>query len=366
MMDVTPGAVNPGRKRKQRLGRGLSSLIGTTPVQVEVEAKAQEPASAEQDPVSPQPEEAVQENPQYRGVPADRVVQLVPLKQISVNPLQPRRVFDEAKLKELAASIASAGLMQPIVVRPKGTGKAENLASGVAQGDAGLKPAVQEFELIAGERRWRAAAIAGLAAIPAIVREVTDEVSAEWALIENVQREDLGPLEKGEAFRVLAERFGLTHEEIARRVGLERSSVSNLVRLTELEAEIRDLLDGGGLGMGHGRALLGVAPGPRRVELAQRAAREEWSVRQLETAIRDGAAAQTDLSQRIQREVKAADELDRPASIRDLEKQLGEHLGTKVKIKGSKDWKRGKIVIEFFDLDQFDGLMGKMGFAMTE
>lgn len=325
--------------------------------------------------------------PAGAGVPAERVVALIPLDRIRANPLQPRRVFEVEKLRELARSIERTGVMQPVVVRQIAKSQMANGKSGgegdgrsgmgdpeagggartaAARGTASSGGTHEAFELIAGERRWRAARLAGLETIPAIVREVSDEVSAEWALIENVQREDLGPLEKGAAFRVLSERFGLTQEEIAQRVGLDRSSVSNLMRLMELEEEICEMLDRGSLGLGHGKALLACAPGARRVALARKAALGMWPVRKLEEAVRAGGESLADAVERAGRERKEPGALDRPASVRELEKQLGEHLGTKVKVTGGKEWKRGKIVIDFFDLDQFDGLMGKMGFAMRE
>jgi ParB family transcriptional regulator, chromosome partitioning protein len=223
------------------------------------------------------------------------------------------------------------------------------------------------FELVAGERRWRAARLAGLDAVPAIVAELGDEQAAEWALIENVQREELGAMERAIALRSLLELFGLTHAEAADRVGLDRSSVSNLVRLTDLEEPIRAQLEAGKLGVGHGKALLAAPAGPGRIGLAKRAAEGGWSVRRLERAAAAaaqagpsgavGAAGADDEERRL---ASKAQELGRG----ELERQLGEHLGTKVHVRTGRGGSRGRLIVEFYDLDQFDGLMARIGFQI--
>ncbi len=218
-------------------------------------------------------------------------------------------------------------MMQPVLLRRRGAG----------------------FELVAGERRWRAAQQAGLAQVPAIVRELTDEESAQFALVENVQREDLNPMERAFAFRALADRFGLTQAQIAERVGIDRSSVANLQRLLELEPEIQGMIERGEISGGHGKALLAAAPGRGRIELAARAAAEGWNVRRLEQAAKPRGGATPAPASRL-------------ASVIDLEKQLGEHLGTKVSIRSDRTGKRGRIEVEFYGLDHFDGLMAKFGF----
>lgn len=259
---------------------------------------------------------------------------------------QPRRVFDEAQLKELAASISSAGVVQPVVVRPVGGGGAGN----------------KKYELIAGERRWRACQMAGLKRVPAIVREVSDEVAAEWSLIENLQRTDLTAMERAEAVQTLCVKFGLSHQQAAEKLGIDRSSVANMVRLLELEPAIRKLLDEGKLLNGHGKALLAAPAGQARVNLATIAANQGWSVRKLEQAAQNaampsgaGAAVAVQANERT---------VSRAAALRDLEKQLGEHLGTAVAIRTSSSGKRGSVVLKFYDLDHFDGLMSKMGFRL--
>ncbi|MFG0285591.1 MAG: ParB/RepB/Spo0J family partition protein [Phycisphaerales bacterium JB039] len=256
---------------------------------------------------------------------------------IDPSPFQPRQRFDEEQLRHLADSIARSGMMQPIVVRPSAGGR---------------------FELVAGERRLRAAKLAGLGELPAIVREIDDEGAAELALVENLQREDLNPVERARALRALGDRFNLTHAQIAERIGLERSSVTNLVRLLELESELLEMISHGLLSQGHGKALLGAAPGAPRVKLGARAAREEWSVRRLEQECRDGGGAKPS------KPAPARGGPDRPASLADLERQLGEHLGTKVRIAANSKGDRGRLTVEFYSLDHFDGLMEKMGFVM--
>jgi ParB family chromosome partitioning protein len=255
----------------------------------------------------------------------------IEVAKVSPSPFQPRREFDQGALERLADSIRRSGLMQPVIVRPVGGG----------------------YELVAGERRWRAAKIAGLERIPALVRSLSDSDSAEWALVENLQREDLDPIERAFALRALGERFGLTHAEIGERIGLERSSVANLVRLTELEEPIRRLIAEGKLTAGHGRALLAVPAGAERARLAAQAAQLGWNVREMERATRPAAPR------------PAAAPGARPASLTELERQLGEHLGTKVTITTDKSGKRGLLTLEFYGMDHFDGLMTKIAFRMT-
>ncbi len=256
---------------------------------------------------------------------------------VSPSPFQPRERFDDAGLASLAESIRRSGVMQPIIVRPA-----------ARQGGGTVR-----YELVAGERRWRAARLAGLASVPALVRDLDDESAAEWAVVENVQREDLNPIERARALRGLVERFGLTHGEIAERVGLERSSVANLIRLTDLDARVQELIATGALSAGHGKALLTAADAVRRVALAERAVRESWTVRRLErearrtTAVGGGADTKGGVA--------------REAVIVDLERRLSQHLGTKVTIVTGASGARGRIVVEFYDLDHFDGLMARMG-----
>lgn len=329
----TPAA-EPAAARR-RLGRGLSSLLNQ-PVGINTAAPA--PTPADRHP-SGSPVPATQTN----ADPGTRPILPIPLDSIVPSPFQPRRTFEQGALERLAASMRTAGVMQPILVR-RGSGG----------GAAG-------YELVAGERRWRAAQLAGLATVPAIVADLADEEAAEWALIENVQREELGAMERAFALRSLTERFGLTHAQAAEKVGLDRSSVTNLIRLTDLEETIRDMIDARRLSVGHGKALLGMPPGPARTALAERAAGGSWPVRRLEHAVAAAATAASsddaDADSRLKERARAV-------GLAELERQLAEHLGTKVKIRASRDGSRGRIVLEFYDLDHFDGLMSKMGFTV--
>jgi ParB family chromosome partitioning protein len=258
--------------------------------------------------------------------------------KISPGKYQPRKSFEEGSLAGLAESIGHSGVMQPIVVRPVGSGA---------------------YEIVAGERRWRAAVTAGLKEIPAVVRTLSDLESAEWSVTENLQREDLNAMEKGWSLKGLLQTFSLTQEQVAKRLGIDRSSVANLIRLTELEPEIADLIVSGKLTGGHGKALLVMRSSDDRVRLARQAATEQWSVRQTETT-----------AKRLS--IPAALRTDRPetnahhAVLTDLERQLGQYLGTKVIIRagsgGGSGATRGTLQIEYYGLDHFDGLLRKMGF----
>ncbi|MFG0325771.1 MAG: ParB/RepB/Spo0J family partition protein [Phycisphaerales bacterium JB037] len=276
-------------------------------------------------------------------------LQRIPVDRVVPSPFQPRTESGAGSLAQLAESIKQSGVIQPIVVR-------------VVDGGGGAAT----YELVAGERRWRASRLAGMSVIPAVVRELTDEQAAEWALVENIQREDLNPMERGRALAALVSRFGLTQEEVGRKVAMERSSVTNLIRLTELEPEIQELLSKGAIGMGHGKALLGVQPGPKRVALAQRAAKDGWTVRMLETHARGAKPVEDPTAEGLQSgngRVQSGDSAEdgRRVALEDLEKQIGDALGTKVRISTDKTGTRGSMTIRFYGLEHFDGLVAKMG-----
>ena len=316
------------RSRPRRLGRGLSSLVGDS-VSVSIPGEAS-PGEAE-----PAREETVADRP--TDMPADEAVgglRRITIDLIDPSPFQPRESFDDSALDRLADSIRRSGVMQPIVARPAPDGR---------------------FELVAGERRLRAARRAGLGAIPAVVRDLSDEQSAELCLVENVQREDLNPIERANAFAMLARRFSLTHAEVGERVGLERSSVSNFVRLLELDDELRSLVADGALSLGHAKALLGVPAGDERTSLGRRAVGEGWSVRRLE---REAAS----IAGRTR--APSAEKPARSSNLDELERQLAEHLGTRVRIRADSKGHRGRVEIAFYDLDHFDGLMSRLGFKM--
>ncbi len=261
---------------------------------------------------------------------------------------QPRKKFDEGALKTLADSIKVAGVMQPILVRPRVGGSGD-------------------YELVAGERRWRAASLAGLAEIPAVVVQLSDADAAQWGLIENLQREDLGTMERAHALAALAREFGLIHQQIAERVGLDRSTVTNLIRLTELEESIGALIDNNRLSAGHGKALLSVGPGLSRVKLAEKAALGGWSVRRLEQV---AIAAASDVMSGGAPELPAlsSDELirarARDLTVREIERRLQEHLGTKVSIRTDRTGTRGRVTLKFYGLDQFEGLLARIGVSV--
>ncbi len=278
----------------------------------------------------------------------ERVVELA-VGVIGVNRDQPRREFDEEALGALAESISAHGVMQPIVVRR---------VEGGSGGDSGKA----EYELIAGERRWRASKIAGLEVVPAIVRDVDDVTSAQLALIENVQREDLNVVELAEGYRALADRYGMTQEKISKAVGVSRSSVANIVRLLELPAEVQSLVSSGALSAGHGKVLLSLGSPEKQRKYAARCIKEGWNVRALERAIGDEVAGS---STGVVPPSGGNPEDERALSVlRDLEVRVGEQLGTRVKIKTNKSRQKGRVVIEFYDLDQFDGLLGRLGVSM--
>ncbi len=304
-------------KSRPRLGRGLSALLGQ-PVSVEPQVRG--------------PDTIIDSAEIPVASTAPNQLQLIRISDIEPSRFQPRQVMDEAALERLAASIRVSGVIQPVAVR----------ASSVAGG--------RTWELVAGERRWRAATRAGLEFVPSVVVSLDDRESAEWGLIENVQREDLNAIERGWALRRMVEHFELAHDAVAERVGLERSSVTNLIRLTELESPIQDLIARNELGAGHGKALLAFSPGAGRVEAAKRAAANKWSVRKLEQLSRAGSS------------VPSTPATTRSVQVADLERQLGEHLGTRVRIATDKSGVRGRLVISFFDLDQFDGVLAKLGY----
>lgn len=250
----------------------------------------------------------------------------IPVVSIRANSFQPREQFDEEALAELTASIREVGVLQPVLVRP---------------GDDG-------YEIIAGERRWRAARRAGLQTIPALVKPADDATALEHAVVENVHRADLNPLEEAAAYQQLIEDFGLTHDEVAGRVGRSRAAISNTLRLLQLPASIQKLLQEGRLSMGHARALLGTPDRSFQEELARRAVGEGLSVRAVEEAVREREEEgdETEARRRARRR-----RLPEPGLL-ELENLLGDHLLTRVKVSGGP--KKGKLTIEFSDLEDLE------------
>ena len=290
--------------KKRGLGRGLEALLG--------------PKAAETPPPEAQPGEALR---------------TLPVQQLQPGKYQPRMQMDASKLTELAESIKAQGVIQPIVVRELSPGK---------------------FEIVAGERRWRASQEAGLAEVPVVVRELDDRTVIAMALIENIQREDLNPLEEAQSLQRLINEFSLTHAEAAEAVGRSRAAVSNLLRLLELPPAIRALLEARRLEMGHARALLTLSP-DLASKLASDAAEQGWSVREVEHRAQQFAAGKVPVNGKKAKPAKAAPQPD----IASLETELSESLGTRVTIAHGRGGK-GKLIIQYTDLDTLDGVLERL------
>jgi len=296
--------------KRKSLGRGLDALLSTS--------RRSEAAAAEGE---------------ARHGARDGELRELPVDLLTRGRYQPRVDMREETLAELAESIRAQGVVQPIVVRPVG-----RTAAGESQ-----------YEIVAGERRWRAAQLAGLAKIPALVRDIPDEAALAVALIENIQRENLNPIEEARSLQRLVDDFQMTHADAADAVGRSRAAVSNLLRLLELPESVRGLLESRDLDMGHARALLGLESRELQAELAQRIARERWSVRETERAVRRLAGGKAAKSSR--RKEGRAD-----PNIRALETRLGDTLGATVAIEhGSRG---GRVVIRYNNLDELEGIIG--------
>lgn len=290
----------------QRLGKGLNALIGQ---------RKPPPQTAQPNPI------------QSNTGPQELIV-----NDIRTNPNQPRTHFSETALQELAQSIRSAGMIQPILVRAKAGG----------------------FELIAGERRLRAAQIAGLKKIPALVRDVSDRQAAEIALIENLQREDLKPLERARAYQQYLETQGGTPEELAHRLGESRANVANYIRLLSLPEEIQQMLEWGELGMGHARALIGVRDPQRQLSLARLAVRRNLAVRQVEAL-----AKATEEADRPKPEEPSAP--SRNKHYAEVERSLSRATGLKTRLIPGKKKNTGRVVLHYNSLEEFDRLADLLG-----
>ena len=285
--------------KKRGLGRGLDALLGS--------ATPHAPDDAE------------------RSV-SDRELREVPVDLIRRGKYQPRRDIDQEALQELADSIKAQGVMQPIVLRPVGGDK---------------------YEIIAGERRWRATQLAGLDTIPALVRDVPDEAAIAMSLIENIQREDLNPIEEALALQRLQQEFELTQQQVAEAVGKSRTTVTNLLRLMSLQDDVRTLLEHGDIEMGHGKALLGLS-GEEQSAAARTVVSRGLSVRQAEALVRKIIADRD-------KPPKPSPTLD--PDVRRLQDDLAEKLGARVQIQHSATGK-GKLVLSYNSLDELDGILG--------
>ncbi len=279
--------------KKPRLGRGLDALLG-----------AYEPGHEKEE------------------------LKHLPLDLLQRGKYQPRTHMDKGALEDLAASIKAQGVVQPIVVRP------------IANGN---------YEIVAGERRWRASQLAGLETVPAVVRKIPDEAAIAISLIENIQRENLNPVEEANALQRLIDEFSMTHQRVAEAVGRSRAAVTNLLRLLTLQSDVRELLEDGKMDMGHARALLGLE-GKQQSQTARQVVERGLSVRETETLVRrllekpsarKGSRGHTD------------------PDVRALQQKLSDKLGTKVRISHSRRGK-GKLVIEFDSLDALDGVLARI------
>ncbi|MGA2739960.1 MAG: ParB/RepB/Spo0J family partition protein [Bryobacteraceae bacterium] len=279
---------------RRALGKGLSALLPTRPTaQPSIEAT-------------------------HLG---DEVAQ-IPLDQIEPNPLQPRRVFQDDRLEELAQSIRANGIIQPLVVRRR----------------------AEKYQLVAGERRWRAAKIAGVAKVPAIIQEIPDERLLEITLIENIQREDLNAIETAQAFDRLCRELHLNHDEVGRRTGKDRSTIANLIRLLQLPPDLQQLIAERRLSIGHARCLLTLPTAELQREVAEKSVAQGWSVRQVER-----------LTQKMMedRKPKAVDEVQSDPNVKAAIEELERVLGTKVRII-ERARQKGRIEIEYYSSDDLD------------
>jgi ParB family transcriptional regulator, chromosome partitioning protein len=321
--------------RHSGLGKGLGALIPS--------GDDERPAPAT---IIPPPNE--QSTPSNRGAassapsgpPSGDGLADIPLSPIVPSRFQTRDMFDESSLDELAASIREVGVLQPVLVRPQANGT---------------------FELVAGERRWRAARRAGLTSIPALIRETSDRSSVMQVLIENLQREDLDALEEASGYQQLIAELNLTHEEIANRVGRSRAAVTNSLRLLQLTPSIQKLIKTRELSAGHARTLLQVSDKSFQDSLARKAVSEGMTVRALETAIQlrnDLAAGKSGKAKPAKSGKSASDSADKPAGLLELEEILGAQFDTRVNIDFGP--KNGKIVIEFADLEDLERIFSKM------
>ena len=286
--------------REPRLGRGLESLLG------EGKEEPQRPSVAKRE---------------------------VPVNLVRANPLQPRTAFQAREMSQLVESVKAVGILQPLIVRRVGA----------------------SYELVAGERRLRAAQMSGLSVVPVVERQVSDDDMLTIALIENLQREDLNPIEKAKGFKRMVEQANLTQEEAARRIGKDRSTIANFIRLLDLPESVQHVVSRGTISMGHARALLGLKHPSAQQALALRIEDEGLSVREVERIV-----AQTRASTTQERKPKKA--ASKPAHIRDLEDRAREHLGTKVLIEQRDN--RGKFTIHFYSDDDFQRILDVLGISV--
>jgi ParB family chromosome partitioning protein len=321
--------MNKSNVQRPRLGRGLSSLINNTTYASDDNEYKHVTG------LSPLPDAKQQDRlaqPGSTGPVEIRIDEIVP------NPYQPRREFSSQELGELAQSITQQGILQPLIV--------------TANDQPG---AAAKYILIAGERRMRAAKLVGMATVPCVIRQATGQQMLEWALIENIQRSDLNPLERAMAYREYVDRFNLTVAQASERLGQPRTTVSNYLRVLELSSDVQLLIARGQLSFGHAKVLAGIVGNPNlQLELAQRAGKDDLSVRQLEGLISVAQAPAKDSpTARVSR--------SKPPYILDLQEQLTAAVGTRVTIIQGRSKNAGRIVIDYYSLDDFDRIAASLG-----
>lgn len=301
----------------RRLGRGLDFFLS---------------GGRGQPPATPPPGPAAVGQPGGQtpaAKPAGDEVLLVELANLAVSPFQPRRTFGEGELQELAESIRASGILQPILARRVG----------------------DRLEIVAGERRWRAAKLAGLSKVPVLVRAITDQDSAVFALVENLQREDLNAIDKAHGFQQLMQSLGGTQDEVARRVGLDRTTVTNFLRLLDLPKAVQEHVSRGTLSMGHARSLLGLSDGETMTNCAEECIRQGWSVRALEAQVKA-------LQEASRGTGKAPSTKARPVWLNELEESLVDALGTTVAIRYGR--KRSQIIIDCAGREEFERVFQRL------
>jgi len=292
------------QEKKKSLGRGLEALLG-----------ASEPAQ--------------------RTLKPDEAIHQLAIEKIGPGPFQPRRTIREERLKELALSIEGQGIIQPIVVRERA----------VVDSQTGVR-----YEIIAGERRWRAAQLANLGAVPAVIRAMSDASAVAIALIENIQRENLNPLEEAGAFQKLIIEYEMTHQEVANAVGRARASITNTLRLLDLSAGVQELLNDVKINMGHARALLSLTDPSMQLEVANLVVDKKLSVRDTENLVR--SILEGTKKQKTEKQPEDPD-------IKRLEDSLTQKLGARVSIKHTKSGK-GKLVIAYTNADELQGILDRI------
>ena len=318
--------MSTGLNPKRRLGRGLSSLIDDSS-----DAPASSDPTSTRNPQPPAPQ---------TGKPRE-----IPISEIAPNPYQPRRTFDPTELAELAQSISLQGILQPLIVTDS------KIIDGV---DNIEKP----FVLIAGERRLRAAKQANLVTVPCVIREANQQQMIEWAVIENIQRADLNPIERGQAYRDYMDKFSVNQQEVSERLGQARGTVANYLRMLDLCDETKDMISSGQISFGHAKVLASLTETEnrsRQVKLARKVVSQGLSVRKLEELV----------SQEPREASQTKPAAGKPAYVRDIEQQLTEVVGTRVVILPARAKNTGKIVVEYYSLDDFDRISGSLGLKIA-